>query len=342
MNDYKIMISTNFNFKNKKFSLENLPLPKLEAEEVLIKIRASALCGTDLHIMAGDLKDKVYDKRQIVLGHEWAGIIEAVGKKVRNFKKGERVFGSPHISCGQCEFCRGGHSNWCSKQGIFGLSRPGSHAEYLVAPQTVLFPLPPDIDFKEGALLGDTISIAYHAIKRVGEKMNRVLVLGAGPIGLTLGYLLKNAGVKEVFIMERGLYRQRLAQELFGAKIIGVDNFLSIRRTCDSAFETSGSLELMEYAFHSLRRGGKMAMLSINPKKYPLDTLRLMYRELAIFGCFGYPHEEVPEFIKLLNNKKIREDIKKIITHQFALSDIDKAYKLFGSKECGKVILEVK
>ena len=316
-----------------------MAVPKLKQGEVLIKIKVSALCGTDLHIMAGELINKVYNKKEIILGHEWAGIVESVGKKVYKFKKGDRVFGSPHISCGRCEFCRSGHSNWCDKQGIFGLNLPGSHGEYLVAPQTALFRLPPGMDFKEGALLGDTISIAYHAIKKVGPKMKRVLILGAGPIGLTLGYLLKTLGVKEIFIMEKEPYRKRLAQKFFGAKIIEPNNFLNFRRTCDSAFETSGSLELMEYAFHSLRRGGKLALLSINAKKYPLDTLRLMYRELSIFGCFGYPHEEVPEFIKLLSNKKIKKDIKKIITHQFSLADINKAYELFRNKKCGKVIL---
>jgi threonine 3-dehydrogenase len=333
------MKTTSFNFKNKKFSIKRMVLPELKAGEVLIKIKASALCGTDLHIMSGELMDKVYNKKELTLGHEWTGIIEKVGKKVTGFKRGSRVFGSPHISCGQCEFCRNSHSNWCDKQGIFGLSLPGSHAEYLIAPQTVLFHLPSNIDFKEGALLGDTINIACHAIKKVGPKIRRALILGAGPIGLTIGYFLKVFGVKEIFVIEKEPYRRKLAQKLFGARIIETDDFLKIRRTCDCAFETSGSLQLIEYAFQSLQRGGKMILLSINARKYPLDILRLMYREISVLGSFGYPHEEVPEFIKLVNNKKILGDIKKIITHRFPLSDIGKAYKLFSQKKCGKVIL---
>lgn len=337
------MKTTSFNFKNKKFSIQKVAIPKPKDEEVLIKIKASALCGTDLHIMAGELMDKVYDKKNIVLGHEWSGEIEMIGKKVSEFKKGERVFGSPHISCGKCEFCKNGHSNWCDQQGIFGLSLPGSHAEYLLVPQTVLFHLPSNINYKEGALLGDTISIAYHAIKKAdAKKVKRALILGAGPIGLTIGYFLKILGTKEIFIIENEPYRRRLARKLFRAKIVETKDFLKIKRTCDCAFETSGALELMEYAFHSLKRGGKMILLSINAKKYPLDTLRLMYREISVIGCFGYPHEEVPEFIKLISKKKIRDDIRQIITHHFSLSTIDKAYKLFKSKKCGKVVLSLK
>jgi 2-desacetyl-2-hydroxyethyl bacteriochlorophyllide A dehydrogenase len=330
-----------YSFEKRKFFIEEMLIPRLKPEEVLVRIKVSALCGTDLHIMESELMDKVYDKKEIILGHEWAGVIKTVGEKVTKFKKGDRVFGSPHISCGQCDSCLNGHSNWCDKQGIFGLSLPGSHAEYLVAPQTVLFHLPSDMDFREGALLGDTISIAYHAIKKVGPEMKRALILGTGPIGLTIGYFLKIFGIKEIFIIEKESYRRRLAQELFDAKIIEIDNFSNFRRTCDCAFETSGSLQLMEYAFHSLKRGGRMALLSINAKKYPLDTLRLMYREISILGCFGYSHEEVPEFIKLISNKKAKSDIEKIITHHFALADIGKAYKLFKNKKCGKVILTV-
>lgn len=337
------MKTTSYNFKNKKFSLREVSLPKPKKNEVLVKIKASALCGTDLHIMAGELMDKVYDKKNIVIGHEWAGEIAMVGKNVTEFKKGERVFGSPHISCGECNSCKNGHSNWCDKQGIFGLSLAGSHAEYLLVPKTVLFHLPTDIDYREGALLGDTVSIAYHSIKKAGiENIKQALILGAGPIGLTIGYLLKILGVKEIFVIEKETYRRRLAQKLFNAKIVEEKNFLKIRRTCDCAFETSGSLKLAEYAFHSLKRGGKMILLSINAKKYPLDTLRLMYREISVLGCFGYPHEEVPEFIKLIDKKKIKADLKKIITHQFSLDNISEAYKLFKSKKSGKVVLFLK
>lgn len=328
-----------FDFKNRHFSIKDIAIPKPKANEVLIEIKSSALCGTDLHIMNGDLMDKVYDKRRVVLGHEWTGIIKDVGKNVRRFKKGDQVFSSPHISCGKCASCLKGHSNWCDKQGIFGLSLPGSHAEYLVAPQTVLFRLPLKINFREGALLGDTVGIAYHAIKKAGSGLNRVLISGAGPIGLTLGYLLKKYGVREIFIIEKESYRKSLAKKIFGAKAIELGSFKKIRRTCDCCFETSGSLHLMEYAFHSLKRGGKLVMLSINPKKFPLDTLRLMYREISILGSFGYPHEEVPEFLKLINDEKIRLDINKIITHEFSLSDIGKAYELFASKKSGKVII---
>lgn len=329
-----------FNFKNKKFTFQEVDILKIKARDVLVEIRASALCGTDLHVMNGDLIDKAYDKKNIILGHEWAGIVSRIGKGVKNINVGDRVFGTPHIPCGKCKKCNEGKDNHCDKQGIFGLSMPGSHAKFLLASETTIFKMPAQMNFALGSLLGDTISTAYHAFNKSQiDKEDKVLILGVGPVGLTIGLILKLKKVKDIFVMENESYRFSLAEKLFNAKRITKGNFLKNRRTFNFAFDTTGSKDALEYGFHSLDRGGELILVGVHNEKYSLDTLRAMYRELSIKGCFGYTRKEAEEFIKLSRNKDFRKDLKEIITHEIPLGEIEKAYGIFESKKSGKVVL---
>jgi 2-desacetyl-2-hydroxyethyl bacteriochlorophyllide A dehydrogenase len=329
-----------FNFKTKKFSFLETFLPEIKESEVLVEIKASALCGTDLHIMDGDLIDKAYDKKNIILGHEWAGIIVKKGKKVKKFKIGEKVFGSPHIPCGKCAKCKRGEDNYCDFQAIFGLSLPGSHAKFLLAPETTIFKMPNHMNFSLGSLLGDTISTAYHACNKTKIKTrDKILILGTGPVGLTIGLILKLKKVKNIFVMENESYRFSLAKKLFNAKRIAQNNFLKNRRTFNFVFDTTGSKDALGYGFESLARGGELILVGVHNEKYPLNTLRMMYREISIKGCFGYTRKEAKKFIELSKNKSFQNDLKKIITHEFSLKEINRAYGVFRSKKSGKVVL---
>lgn len=329
-----------YSFKNKKFFVREMPVPKINKGEILVKIKTSALCGTDLHIMAGELNDKLYDKKEIILGHEWSGIVMAAGNRVSKFKKGDRVFGLPHIPCGQCLNCQEGHENWCDKPVVLGLNRPGCHAEYLVVPEAALFCLPENLDFQTGVLLSDTVSTAFHAIGRVGLKpKERILILGLGPVGLTIGIMSRILGVKEIYAMEIEKYRFNLARRLFRAKKASAANFAGLRRTFSRVFETTGSADALEYGFQALERGGELALVGVHNKKYSLDTLRFMYRELALLGCFGYTAKEASEFTKLSSVKNNKERFRKIITRRYPLKDINLAHRVFKGKKCGKVVL---
>lgn len=333
-------ISSYFNFKTKKFTFLETPFSEIKEDEVLVEVKASALCGTDLHIMNGDLSDKVYNKKEIVLGHEWAGIIVKKGGGVKKFKIGEKVFGSPHIPCGKCAKCKKGEDNHCDFQAIFGLSCPGSHANFLIAPKTTIFKIPKKINFILGSLLGDTIGTACHAFNKVKIKSkDKVLILGAGPIGLTIGLILKLKKAENIFVMENENYRFSLAKKLFNAKRFAKANFSKNRRSFTFVFDAAGSKDALEYGFHALARGGEMVLAGVHNEKYFLDTLRMMYREISIKGCFGYTHKESKEFIELLKNRSFQNDLKKIITHTFPLSKIEKAYKTFNSKKSGKIII---
>ena len=329
-----------FNFKNKKFNFQEVDIPRMKSSDVLIEVKASALCGTDLHVMDGDLIDKAYDKKNITLGHEWAGVITKKGTGVKNFEIGDKVFGTPHISCGKCKKCKEGKDNHCEKQGIFGLSFPGSHAKFLIAPKTTVIKMPSEMNFVLGSLLGDTVSTAYHAFNRARISQNdKILILGVGPVGLTIGLILKLKKVKNIFVLENENYRFSLAKKLFNAKRITKDNFLKNRRTFNFVFETTGSKDALELGFQALERGGGLILIGVHSEKYSLDTLRMMYREISIKGCFGYTHKEAEEFIKLSRNKFLQKDLKTIITHEIPLEEIESAYKIFRSKKSGKVVL---
>jgi 2-desacetyl-2-hydroxyethyl bacteriochlorophyllide A dehydrogenase len=329
-----------YNFAKKKFLFKEIPLPKVKEKEILIKVKRSALCGTDLPIIKGPLTKKVYNKKEIILGHSFSGVVAKVGKRAKEFKKGERVFASSFVWCGKCPECLRGRENLCDNRFVFGMEIPGSHAEYVSAPKRVVFPLPSNIDFNEGSLISDVLALDIHALNKAQIKPgDKTLILGAGPIGLTLGILLKSLKIKSIFVSELIKERQNLAKKLFNPQIVLEKELKNFRSYFDIVFETSGDIKALERGLKLLKRGGKMITIGVQSKNLSLDVLKLISREISLLGIFEFTLKDIKKSLELLKKRKI--SLKKIITHQFSLFDGKRAYQLLKLKKCGKIILEI-
>lgn len=327
-----------YNFYQRRFILKEIPLPKIKTDEVLLKIKASALCGSDLHIMEGPLRLKAYNRREIILGHSFAGVIFKTGKMVKKFKKGDKVFASNFIWCGRCQRCRNGQENLCDRRFIFGLEVPGSHAEYLALPQRVLFPIPSGVDFLEAAQITDLLTLCWHSFKKVDLRpKEKVVIFGLGPVGLTMGMLLKSFKINSIFALDPRRNRCFLAKKFFQAEIIDRKKLKKLEGQFDVVFEASGNIKAPEKGFKLLKRGGKMVVVGVHRQKFNLNILKLVSREISIFGVFHYPRKEIEESLELLKNKQI--DFKKLITYKFNLQEGQLAYRLLKKKEGGRIIL---
>lgn len=327
-----------YHFFKKKFFLKQTPMPRIKGDEVLIEIKASALCGTDLHVIEGPLTPKVYNKKEIILGHAFAGIVIRMGYKVKNFKKGDRVFASSFVWCGKCKKCREGKENLCDDRFVSGMEVPGSHAEYISVPQRVVFRLPKNINFDEGSFITDNLTLNLHAVKKSNVKPSeKVLIFGTGPVGLILGMLLRLFKIKSVFVSEPVNYRQNLAKKLFNPKIIFKKELKKFKNCFDIVFETSGEIEALNWGQKLLKRGGKIIVIGVQRENLNLNTLRLISRELSFLGVFEFTIKDIKESLRLLTRKKI--NLKKVITHKFPLTDGNKAYRLLKLRKTGKIIL---
>ena len=169
------MKALTYNFLTKKSIYKEAPLPKIRDDEFLVKMKVSALCGTDLHIMKGPLSEKRYQD-EIILGHSFSGKIEKAGKKTKGLKKGDRIFASDFVWCGKCLNCLSHKENLCDNRYVFGMEKPGSNAEYINVPARVCFHLPNDVDFRQGSLICDVLALVCHSAKKADlDKKNNIL-----------------------------------------------------------------------------------------------------------------------------------------------------------------------
>ncbi|MHA1277025.1 MAG: zinc-dependent alcohol dehydrogenase [Candidatus Helarchaeota archaeon] len=361
------------------FKLGEEPVPKPKKSEVVFKVMSSALCGTDLHILDGSLlrsakgKWLAYRDLPIVIGHEAAGIITAVGENVRNLKEGDRVCTAPNYSCGTCYYCRRNLFNVCNNRGVFGLHAPGFHAEYGVADSRAIYLIPHKIDFDVAALIGDTLGTAYHAIKRVGVQPGDIVAIwGLGPIGITTAQMANVAGAAKVIAFD--VVPERIAM----AKQFGLDLCFNSMEVIDEALEKKGfrqddvkkgkvdakkvadnavlrkvkeiapegadiSIEatgldfILVQAFNATRKGGKVLVVGIHSKPFTLPTLALSYREISLIGTFSHVAEESESMVNLLEVGKVQ--LAPLISHYFPLDEVNRAYTLFMERKTNKVIL---
>lgn len=321
------------------------PVPEIGPDDVLIKIRKTAICGTDIHIYKWDEWSQKTVPVPLITGHEFMGEIAKVGSHVTHLKIGQRVSGEGHLVCGKCRNCRGGKQHLCIKTVGIGVHRQGAFAEYLSLPASNVFELPDDIS-DDIASFFDPLGNAVHtalSFDLVGED---VLITGAGPIGVMAVAICKHAGARHVVITDVNDYRLDLARKMGATKAVNVKNDdlkkvmkdLKMTEGFDVGLEMSGNPSAFRQMIELTRHGGKIALLGIPPADTSIDWNHVIFKGLFIKGIYGREMYETWYKMKALVQSGL--NLKPIITHRFKADDFQQAFDAMASGNSGKVILE--
>ncbi len=319
--------------------------PQPGPNDVLIKIRKTAICGTDIHIYDWDEWAADTIPVPMVVGHEFVGVIEECGANVKWLKPGMRVSGEGHLICGQCRNCRGGRQHLCRKTQGVGVDRPGAFAEYLVIPSTNVFPVPDDIS-DDLASIFDPLGNATHtalSFNMVGED---VLITGAGPIGIMAAAIARHVGARHVVITDVNDYRLDLAKKMGASRAVNVmrDDLqevvddLGMREGFDVGLEMSGNPSAFNQMISTMHHGGRIAILGIPPKDTVVDWNRIIFKGLFMKGIYG--REMYETWYKMSAMLQSGLDLSPVITHHFAIDDFEKGFEAMASGQSGKVILD--
>ncbi|ENU1228368.1 MULTISPECIES: L-threonine 3-dehydrogenase [Providencia] len=324
--------------------MTEVPKPELGHNDVMIKIRKTAICGTDVHIYNWDEWSQKTIPVPMVVGHEYIGEIVAIGQEVKGFKIGDRVSGEGHITCGHCRNCRGGRTHLCRNTIGVGVNREGCFAEYLVIPAFNAFKIPDNIP-DEIAAIFDPFGNAVHtalSFDLVGED---VLVSGAGPIGIMAAAVCRHVGARHVVITDVNDYRLELAKKMGVSRAVNVSrenlkdvmNELGMKEGFDVALEVSGAPAAFQTMLDTMNHGGRIALLGIPPASMATDWSQVIFKGLFIKGIYG--REMFETWYKMATLIQSGLDLSPIITHQFPIDEFQKGFDIMRSGQAGKVIL---
>lgn len=324
--------------------LQDTPEPEVGHNDLLIKIRKTAICGTDMHIYNWDEWSQKTIPVPMVVGHEYVGEVVGMGQEVAGFKIGDRVSGEGHITCGHCRNCRAGRRHLCRNTEGVGVNRAGAFAEYLVIPAFNAFRIPDNIS-DDMASIFDPFGNAVHtalSFDLVGED---VLITGAGPIGIMAAAVAKHVGARHVVITDLNPYRLALAEKMGATRAVNVGttslsdvmNELGMSEGFDVGLEMSGVPVAFRDMLDKMNNGGKVAMLGIPPTDVAVDWNQVIFKGLTIKGIYG--REMFETWYKMASLLQSGLDISPIITHQFAIDDFQQGFETMGSGQSGKVIL---
>lgn len=326
--------------------MQDNPVPAPGPNDVLIKIKKSAICGTDLHIYKWDAWAAKTIPVPMVVGHEYIGTIAALGSEVKHLKIGQRVSGEGHIVCGHCRNCRAGKRHLCPNTKGVGVNRPGSFAEYLSLPVDNVFPIPDDIP-DEIAAIFDPFGNAVHtalSFDLVGED---VLITGAGPIGIMAVAICKHVGARHVVITDVNPYRLALAEKMGATRAVDVSKEkltdvmaeLGMKEGFDVGLEMSGIESAFQQMINNMMNGGKIALLGIPAGgKMDIDWNQVIFKGLIIKGIYG--REMYETWYKMTAMIQSGLDISPVITHRLKIDDYIDGFEAMKSGQCGKVILD--
>jgi threonine 3-dehydrogenase len=325
--------------------MEHVPVPEPGPDEVLIKVRKSAICGTDVHIWKWDEWSAKTVPVPMVVGHEFSGEIVDTGKTVANYSIGQRVTGEGHIVCNTCRNCRAGRGQLCRNTLGVGVSRPGSFAEYLCIPQSNVVPIPDDISDEIAAIL-DPLGNAVHtalSFDLVGED---VLVTGAGPIGIMGALVAQKVGARKVVITDVSPYRIELARKLGLKNVIdatseNLDDVmarLGMTEGFDVGLEMSGAAPAMRDMIDKMNNGGKIALLGIAPTEFAVDWNSIIFKMLNVKGIYG--REMYETWYKMIALVQSGLDLTGLITHRIGIDDFETGFAVMLSGEAGKVVMD--
>ena len=320
--------------------------PKAEVghNDLLIKIRKTAICGTDVHIYKWDEWASNTIPTPMVVGHEYVGEVVDMGQEVRGFKVGDRVSGEGHITCGHCRNCRAGRVHLCRNTTGVGVNREGAFAEYLVIPAFNAFKIPDNIS-DELASIFDPFGNAVHtalSFDLVGED---VLITGAGPIGIMAAAVAKHVGARHVVITDVNEYRLDLARKMGATRAVNVATEkledvmkeLGMTEGFDIGLEMSGVPSAFNSMLDNMNHGGKIAMLGIPPSDMAVDWNQVIFKGLVIKGIYG--REMFETWYKMASLIQSGLNLNPIITHQYSVDDFQAGFDMMISGQSGKVIL---
>ncbi len=324
--------------------LEDVPVPEVGANDVLIKIQKTAICGTDIHIFNWDKWSQKTIKTPLVIGHEFVGIVEKIGSNVHDVELGELVSGEGHIVCGRCRNCLAGRRHLCTDPKCIGVNRNGAFAEYLSIPVSNVWHCSSRIT-QEVLACFDPFGNAVHTTLSYDLVGEDVLITGAGPIGCMAITVAKYAGARYVVITDVNPYRLELAKKMGPTMTLDVRSQsiedavkqLKMKEGFDVGLEMSGNPQAFKDMLANMCHGGKIALLGIMPET-AIDWDYVVFNGLTIKGIYGREMFETWYKATMLIQGGV--DLTPLITHRFNYTEYLKGFEIMRSGESGKVILD--
>ncbi len=324
--------------------LEEIPAPEVGHNDVLIRVRKTSICGTDLHIYNWDAWAQKTIPVPMAVGHEFCGEIIEIGSEVAGYRPGDRVSAEGHITCGYCRNCRAGRRHLCRNSVGMGVHRPGCFAEYVSVPALNLFKLPASIDDEIAAIL-DPLGNATHTALSYDLVGEDVLITGAGPIGIMACAIARHVGARHIVVTDINDYRLQLAEEMGATRAVNVAHTeladimgeLGMQEGFDVGMEMSGNADAFRSMLRTMHHGGKIALLGIPPAEFQVDWNEIIFKGLEIRGIYGRQMFET--WYKMASMLESGLDVSRIITHRFQAAEFETAFAALASGQSGKVIL---
>lgn len=315
---------------------EEVPIPKIRDEEVLIKVRRIGVCGSDIHVYHGK---HPYTSYPVIQGHELSGEIVEAGKNVKDSRVGDSVTVQPQVTCGQCYPCVHGNYHICDSLKVMGFQTDGGAREYFAVDEKNVIKLPDNMSFDEGAMI-EPVAVAVHALKRADNIVDKkILIFGAGPIGNLTAQVARGKGAAEVMVVDISEYRLEMAKKCgidhcVNTKKSNIEKeltFNSDKEKADLILECVGINETIEQAILLARKGTDIIVVGVFGSKVNLDLGLVQDRELRLIGTLMYKREDFIEAVELAKEKKI--NVKELITDYFNFKDYSDAYKHIDKKK---------
>ena len=326
--------------------MEEVSIPIIGANEVLIKIKKSAICGTDLHIYKWDAWAQKTIKTPLIIGHEYVGNIVELGSEVTQYSIGDRVTVEGHIACGHCRNCRRGRQHICDHTVGIGVNRDGGFAEYVAVPVSNVLKIDHRIPDEIVSIM-DPLGNACHTALSFPMLGEDVMITGiGGPIGAMAAAICKFAGARNVLGTDLSEYRRNLALKLGADVVIDPTNEsfenamkqLEMVAGFDIGLECSGSPIALNQLISNMYNGGKVSLLGILPPETAIDWNKVIFKGLTLKGIYGREMYETWYHMEMMLTRGL--DISPIITHRFKAEDFQKGFDVMEQGNCGKVILD--
>ena len=332
---------------NKKVLIEEFPIPKPRENEVLVKIKSSAICRSDLSLYYGDAVVQGDRAGKVITGHEPSGFVHSIGRNVKHIKEGDRVAIYLAIGCGHCKYCYQGSFHLCDKWECLGFTVDGGNAEYCVVPANNVLKVPNTMSFNEAAFSTDKFGTLYSAAKKLNVSGSGVIgVFGMGPMGASGVVVSKNMGATVVAI-DIESSRRDFAKSLGADYVLDpsdknfIDQVMSITNNngFDYAMDCSGKTHAHNAALNSLAKFGSLIMIGENSSTTINPSDQLIRKQTSIIGSWYFDINEFDEILDFIITKKI--DLNKLISKKFTLDQAEQAFREFDQRKISTAIFEI-